>query len=122
MAKTSKLTYKNKTILPQMKVATNPFELANGLMFASKKKIDKGICLVLPSSKDVRFGASITMMFCFHPLEILFINSKFEIVDKKILKPWAPSYTPKEACKYVIESTVGKFESINIGDKVQFKL
>ena len=48
----------------------------------------------------------------------LFVNSKFKVVDKKVLKPWVANYTPKSACMYVIESSVGKFSSINIGDTI----
>lgn len=114
-----KLIFENKIILDNMKYATSALSLANGLMFARKKTVKKGICLVMPSKKDVRYGASITMFFCFHPLDILFINSNFEVVDKKRMYPWQPSYTPKEACKYVIESEINSFKNIKIGDIVK---
>lgn len=116
-----KLIHKNKIILPEMKWATSAFAISKGLMFRFKKTVDKGMCLVMPSEKDVKFGASITMLFCFVDMEILFINSKFEVVDKKILKTWRPNYTPKQPCKYVVESTIKKFKDIKIGDKVKFK-
>ena len=46
------------------------------------------------------------------------MNSDFEVVDRKILKAWRTSYTPKKPCRYVFESLPGKFEDIKIGDKV----
>lgn len=101
--------------------ATSTFRISLGLMFASKKRIDKGICLVMPIKKDVKFGASVTMFFCFFPMEILFVNSNFCVVDKVILKPWRLNYTPKSACMYVIESSVGKFKDINIKDIIKLE-
>lgn len=104
-----------------MKYATAVTEISRGLMFASKKRIAKGLCMVMPSTGDVKFGSSVTMFFCFSSLDVLFVNLKFEVVDKKTLKPWLPNYTPISPCKYVIESTPGCFKDINIGDKVSIK-
>jgi uncharacterized membrane protein (UPF0127 family) len=115
----AKLIHKKKSILPSMRVARNAFQLANGLMFAGKKKVSQGMCLVMPTKEDVRFGASITMWFCFSDMEIIFVNTKFKVVDKVTLKTWVSTYVPKEKCKYVIESTVGKFKDINVGDTVK---
>jgi uncharacterized membrane protein (UPF0127 family) len=112
------LIHKNKKILPDMKIAKSLFEISKGLMFASSKKIDRGICLCMPSEYDVRFGSSITMMFCFHSMDILFINKKMKVVDKVTLPPWKFNYTPKKAASYVIESSKGKFKTISIGDTV----
>ncbi len=121
MKKTAKLIHKNKIILNNMVMASGLFEISRGLMFAGKKRIDKGICLIMPTKSDVRHGAAVTMLFCFRSYDILFINSKFEVVDKKTLKPWTPTYTPQKPCKYVIESTKGKFSNINIKDKVKIE-
>lgn len=115
-----KLEHNNKVVLNSMIWAKGSFRIARGLMFSGKEKINRGICLVMPTKKDVRFGASVTMWFCFYDLEILFINSKFEVVDKKILKPWVSNYTPKKPCMYVVESCVGKFSEIKIGDFIKF--
>lgn len=117
----AKLYHNDILILDNMKWATSAFELANGLMFSSKKRVAKGMCLVMPTKEDVKFGASVTMFFCFYGLDIIFVNTKFEVVDKKTLKPWVANYTPKQPCKYVIESTIGKFENIKIGDKVKIE-
>lgn len=103
-----------------MKYLTSVFTISKGLMFASKKKIRKGVCLVMPSKKDGRFGSSVTMMFCFYSMQILFVNTKMEVVDKVTLRPWISTYTPKAACKYIIESLPKTFDKIEIGDNVKF--
>jgi hypothetical protein len=118
----AKLIYKNKSILDNMIYATSTFDISKGLMFSTKKKVKRGICLVMPTNKDVKFGASVTMFFCFFDYEILFINSNFEVVDKKILKPFLPNYTPKKPCKYIIESLPGTFKNIKIGDKINIEI
>lgn len=116
-----KLIHNNKEVLPSMRVARNALQLANGLMFAGKKKVNQGMCLVMPVDEDVKFGASVTMFFCFSTMDIIFVNTKFKVVDKITLKTWVPNYTPKQACKYVIESSKGKFKDIKIGDKVRIE-
>lgn len=118
---TKKLIHKNKTILKNMKYATSTPSIAKGLMFAGKKKIQKGICMKLPTKEDVKYNASVTMFFCFSSLQIIFINSDYKIVDKVTLKPFKANYTPKDKCRYIIESTVGTFDNLKIGDKVEIK-
>ena len=117
----AKLIHKNKIILLEMKYATNILDLGRGLMFASKKKIDKGICMVLPRRSEGRVSFAITMLFCFYPYDILFINSRFEVVDKVMLNPWRITYIPKKPCKYVIESSKNKFKNIKVGDVVNIE-
>ena len=114
-----KLIYKNKTILKEMKYATSIFEISYGLMFASKKKIERGICLVMPIAKNLKFQSAVTMLFCFHSMNILFLDEKFKVVDNVNLKPFKFSYIPKKSSKYVIESTKDKFKNIKIGDRVK---
>ena len=116
--KTSTSTLPSKTIiLNEMKYAKSIFQIAKGLMFANKEKIEKGICLVIP--KESIKGASVTMFFCFHDMDILFLNNKFEIVEKTTLKKWKANYTPKYKTKYIIESTKNKFKNLKIGDKLK---
>jgi uncharacterized membrane protein (UPF0127 family) len=117
----SKLIHKNKIILKDMIYATNIFDISKGLMFSSKDKIKQGMCLVMPSKSDKKFGCSVTMLFVFSSLDILFINKNYEVVDKKTLKPFLFSYTPKKPCKFVIESLPQTFKSIKIGDKIKIK-
>jgi len=115
----AKLIHKGKIILPNVNVMRSIWRISTGLMFASKKTIERGACLVMPSIKDVKYGSSITMLFCFYPYHILFVNSDFEVVDRIVLKPWRGSYTPKKPARYVFEATAGKFNCIKIGDKIE---
>ena len=118
----AKLIHNKKEILSNLKYASSFWDISIGLMFRGKETIKKGICLEMPSSEDIKTGATITMLFCFHPLEILFVNSKHKVVDKTILKPWALAYTPKAACKYVFETTPNTFKNIKIGDNIKIEM
>lgn len=113
------LIYKKKVILTDLKYVTNIFGLIRGLMFASKEKTKKGICLVMLGKSDKKFGVSPHMFFCFYPYDTLFVNSKFEVVDKKIMKPWSLGYSPKKPVKYIIESWEGTFKDMKIGYKIE---
>lgn len=118
----AKLIHRNKILLPEMKYVTSLFELGRGLMFAGKNKVDRGICLVMPTRQNRKYGCAITMWFCFETMDIIFVNTEFQVVDKVTLKPWKTTYIPKKEAKYVIESMKNKFKNIKIGDKVQIKI
>ena len=111
---------KKEVVLKDMRVARSGLSLAYGLMFASKKKVQRGMCLVFPR-QDVQYGAAITMWFCFMSYEILCVNSNFKVVDKVVLRPFKTTYIPKDKCRYVIESLPGTFKSIEEGDIVRIK-
>lgn len=115
-----KLIHKNKVVLDNMKVASSIFELGFGLMFASKKKIDKGILLKL-SPIDSRYKCATTMFFVFSKLEIIYVNSKNIVVDKVVLNPFKSTYIPKKPAISIIESSVGKFRNIKVGDTVEIR-
>lgn len=115
------LSHNNHCLLPDLKISNSLLRISYGLMFASRRKIRNGLCMVFPSTKDIRHGASVTMFFVWFPLEVLFVDSSFTVVDKVTLKPWVPSYTPRAACSYVIEASPGTFSSVNIGDRVKIK-
>jgi len=112
----AQLIHKKKVILEDLQFARSILHLGFGLMFAGKDKIGKGLCLVMPKE----FKTAVTTFFCLYPLEILFVNSNFIVVDKKVLRPWVLRSAPREKCKYIIESSVGTFNSINVKDKLEF--
>lgn len=118
----AKLIHKNKIILKEMVYAKSIWQISKGLMFANKKKVKKGMCLVFPSRKNKKYSSAITMLFCFSKYEILFIDKDFKVVDKTILPPFKLTYIPKKPCKYVIESIPNSFKDIKIGNKIKIEL
>ncbi len=96
--------------------AKSPREKILGLMF--RKRIVRPLVLELP--REMRIGASIHMMFVRFPIDAVFLDSKFKVVDIATLRPWTLNYTPKKAAKYILEMKAGaaKFKT---GDTVKLE-
>jgi len=115
----AQLLHKGKIILNSMICKTSAFSIAVGLMFASKKRIKDGLCLVVPSRKDERILASVTNLFVFSSLGVLFVNLNKNVVDKATLYPFQLIYTPKRPCKYIIECEKSMLNKIMVGDEIK---
>ena len=107
-----------KTLIQNTKKASSAWARFKGLMFEKKKKFDYGLIFELDS--ETKIGASIHMMFVFFPIDIIYLNSKKVVIDKKTVKPWILNYTPKQAAKYFIETPVGATK-VKIWDKLDWK-
>src|SRR3989338_6045084 len=103
---------KKKLIIGKVKLAKTRAERMRGLMFS--RKPEHALILCMP--KESRIGSAIHMMFVFYPLDVLFLDSKKQVVDKVLgLKPFALNYVPKRAAKYVVELPEGPGKKANIG-------
>lgn len=89
-----------------------------GLMFEKPEKFDYG--LIFDILKESRINASVHMVFVFFPICIVYLNENKRVVDKAILKPFLPNYTPKKSARYFIELPVSKNSMVFIGDYVEF--
>ncbi len=96
----------------------NFFLKAKGLMFSKKLKNDSAI--ILESFAEGILNTSIHMFFVFYPINVIWLNSKFEVVDIKRAKPFISLLSPKKPAKYIIELTKD-IKDIKIGDKLIFK-
>jgi uncharacterized membrane protein (UPF0127 family) len=89
-----------------------------GLMFIKSLPEQQGLLLV--QSSDSRINSSIHMMFMWMDLAVIWINSKFEVVDSLLARRWKLAYLPKHPAKYVLETGVHNLNDFNIGDRVNF--
>ena len=89
------------------------FEKATGLMF--KKDIDDETAYLFYFNKKSKI--SIHMFFVFFPIDIIFLDENFKVVEMAKLRPWQ-LYKSKENAKYFIEvkSGVARKKRIKIGD------
>lgn len=86
-------------------------------MFSSKKD---DFALIFDMIVSMRH--SLTMMFVFYSIDVIFLNEKKEIVEeKKSLKPFS-MYTPKQKARYIIEMPCGFIDSfkLTIGSKINW--
>ncbi len=123
MVKLYKIEKNNKKVLILDNIINTKgvFQKSRGLMLANKKKCQKGMLFEFLKDTQTRFGASITMFMCFYPLDVVFIDKNFEIVDKVTIKPFKWNYTPKKFCQYVVEVYKSGFSNLKIGDKVKIQ-
>ena len=70
-----------------------------GFMFKLKPKEP----IYIDFGAETRLGASVTMLFTFVSLRILFLDKNLEVVDEVCMKPWQLNYTPKKPAKYCVE-------------------
>ncbi|MBI2530471.1 MAG: DUF192 domain-containing protein [Candidatus Diapherotrites archaeon] len=108
---------KGKMIIRKAKLAKTSAQRMRGLMFS--RRPDYALILCMP--RESRLGAAIHMLFVFYPIDVLFLNSKKQVVDKALgLRPFALNYAPKRAAKYVVELPEGLGKKARIGDLLDF--
>ena len=90
-----------------------------GLMFTASLPESTGLLLVQGS--DSRVNSSIHMMFMRMDLAVIWIDSKYAVVDSVLARRWKFAYLPQRAAKYVLETDVSSLNAFNVGDKVRFE-
>lgn len=109
----------NKILAKKVKICNTDYLKLRGLMFRFSKFKDEALVFVL--DKESRANASIHMFFVFFPIDVLFVNSKREIVDfKKKILPFTPLVIPKFPAKYIIELPKGTLKDIKVKQKVSW--
>jgi uncharacterized membrane protein (UPF0127 family) len=83
-----------------------------------KKEPDYGLVFIFSNEK--RFERTLTMMFVFYPIDVLFLDSKKQVVDKKECFMPFTNYTPRKAAQYVIELPKGAARQTKIGDVISW--
>jgi uncharacterized membrane protein (UPF0127 family) len=114
---------KENKILKQIdiQIADDDSERATGLMFRDKMEESQGMLFIFPIQTYQSFWMKNTII----PLDIMFVNSDFEII--KIHKNTTPyseeSYPSIKPAMYVVE-VIGGFTdkyNINEGDKIAYR-
>ena len=107
-----------KVIIEDVRIAKSPLAKLKGLMFERKASFD--YALIMPLYRETRIGASIHMFFVFFPITAAFVDWDRRVVDKTLLKPFTPNYTPKKKCSYIIELPAEKFGELDTGDLLKW--
>lgn len=65
---------------------------------------------------------SIHTLFMKFPIDILFLDRYYEVIDKcEDLKPWGMYNSKVSGIEHVIESNAGDFKKIKVGDKIELE-
>ncbi len=113
------LIYKDTLLANHVVFYRNPLLRFLGLRFS--RKLRKGDVIVLVASRESIHSSSIDMFFVFFPIDVLWLNSRYEIVDFRTnVKPFTPFIKPQSGAKFVIELPEGSLKDVVIGEKVSF--
>lgn len=106
----------NKVIARHVVLQTG-FRKYVGLMF-KKRLVDTGY---LFDFEVVRVPVVFHMWFVFFPIDVVFLDDNFKVVDiKRNFKPWT-TYASKCVCRYVLELPEGDANSVRVGDKLSIE-
>lgn len=105
--------------LPRIRYCDTFLTQLRGFTFHPRLALDEGLLLV--GTRDSRLDSSIHMLFVSFDLNVIWINSNMQVVDKIIAKSWRPAYFSKQPARYVLEIHPERWGDYEIGDTVQFK-
>jgi uncharacterized membrane protein (UPF0127 family) len=107
-------------IFDKLTYQRNFFELSRGLMFRKDiSESNEAYIFVLDRERK----AAITMYFVFFSIDVVWLNSKFEVIDtKENIKSFSFYTGHKGKAKYFVEMPIYSIRrhDIKIGDKILF--
>ncbi len=103
----------------QAKYCDTLFSRFRGLMFY--RKLGRGEGLMLVYGRDSKVDTGIHMFFMNFDIAVFWINSRMEIVDKKIARKWRSILTPSKPAQYVLETLPLHYDDFEVGDKLEFE-
>jgi len=109
---------KNKSVIDKIKVARGFFARVKGLMFT---KEPQPLVIEFPESSGTK--APIHTFFVKFPIDVIFLDPNFKVVDMKENLSKFKFYTPQTLAKYVLELPVGTIRSsgVELSDIIIFK-
>ncbi len=119
--KINKIVMNSSIIADDVRVANTIKDRIMGLMF-SRKLHDNQALIFVNKEESIR-ESSLHMLFVFFKIDILWLDSKLEIVDIKAgARPFTPFIKPGKPAKYIIELPNGKINSskLKMGDRLKF--
>ena len=108
----------------QVEIAQSPEELQQGLMHRESLGEQEGMLFLFGTEQPLDFWMKNTLI----PLDIIFVNSEFEIVSVRTAVPCeadpCPLYSSGRAAQYVVEVNAGFAEDqgIHIGDRIELRI
>lgn len=106
---------KAKTGAVNAKVAEGNFQKIRGMMFMLKPEP-----MFFEFTQESVFDSAVHMLFVFFPLDLVFLNSKWEVVGVKRAIPFYPYYAPEKPATYLLELPEGQGKIFKVGEKVSY--
>ena len=88
-------------------------------MFSMKIKHNDGVLFI--NNKENIINSILHTLFVFYPIKVIWLDSKFKVVDVKILKPFTLLAVPQRKAKYILELSPKALKNIKIDTKLKLK-
>jgi uncharacterized membrane protein (UPF0127 family) len=99
-----------KILANRVELADNFWRRFRGLMF--RRRFPRGNALLFRVPKPGRYG--IHMFFVRFPIDLLYLDSRFVVVElREGLRPWS-THRPKTIANYLIELPAGTISRLNV--------
>jgi uncharacterized membrane protein (UPF0127 family) len=89
-----------------------------GLMF--RKSITEEEGLIFDLKSDSKINAAIHMFFMRFDIAVIWLDSKYMVVDVQLAKRWRPIYIPAKPARFVIETHPQQLDHFKVGDLMRF--
>lgn len=89
-----------------------------GLQLAPPLPDDRGLLFV--TDAEGRVHTAIHMFFMRFSIGVVWLDKSGKVVDKKLAKPWRPSYASQAPAQYYIEANPSILNRVEVGDILQF--
>ncbi len=86
-------------------------------MFTSQ--IPPGTGLLLVQGHESRLDAAIHMFFVNYDLAIIWLDNRYQVVDKCLAHRWHPFYMPTAPARFILEIHPDHLADFNIGEVVE---
>lgn len=90
-----------------------------GLMFKPSLGEHEGI--LIDEVRENRMNTSIHMFFMRMEIVVVWIDSRYNVIDVQLARPWRPFYMPSAPARYVLETHPARLKDFTPGDVVQIK-
>jgi uncharacterized protein len=103
-----------KLISSKCRLFDTVFSNFRGLMF---RRLGSKNSVLLKSKREGRLTTAIHMFFVFYSLDIVWLDSRMNVVDVKRVRPFTPYVASKKSAKYVLE--IKDSSGLKLGDKLR---
>jgi uncharacterized membrane protein (UPF0127 family) len=106
--------YNKKKLIAEVGLLESNAEISRGLRFSKRLGKEKG--LLLKWGYESRFHTIVDMFFVFYPIDVIWLDRNFKVVDvKENMLPFTFKI-PRIKAMYVLEIEKGSSKGIKIGD------
>jgi uncharacterized membrane protein (UPF0127 family) len=92
-----------------------------GLMFRSKRSVDREQVFLFVEGRESIAQAAIHMLFVFFPIAVVWLGSDKRVVDVALARPFRPYYAPRQPAQYYVEGHPSLLQRVSPGDRLGFE-